>query len=57
MTKYMCMLVGDDEVLRMGFKRFTTERVPSYALAGGRLERARMAYMWTQAKNGVAKEG
>lgn len=31
--------------------------LPSDALAEERLERARMEYMWTQAKNAVAKEG
>ncbi|CUS07589.1 unnamed protein product [Tuber aestivum] len=41
------------------FERFITERVLSDALVGDRLERARMeySYMWTQAKNTVAKEG
>ena len=31
--------------------------MPGDALAGERLERARMEYMWTQAKNAIAKEG
>jgi len=57
MTKNMCTLVWEGEVRQKGFKRFTTERVPSDALARERLERARMEYMWTQAKNVVAKEG
>ncbi|CUS15861.1 unnamed protein product, partial [Tuber aestivum] len=57
MTKNMCTLVWEGEVRQKGFKRFTTERVPSDALARERLERARMEYMWTQAKNAVAKEG
>ncbi|RPB04173.1 PRP3-domain-containing protein [Choiromyces venosus 120613-1] len=56
MTKNMCTLVWEGEVRQKGFKRFTTERIPSDALARERLERARMEYMWTQAKNAVAKE-
>ena len=57
MTKNMCTLVWEGEVRQKGFKRFTTERVPSDALAKERLERAKMEYMWTQARNAVAKEG
>lgn len=56
MTRNMCTLVWEGEVRQKGFKRFTTERFPSDALARERLERARMEYMWTQAKNAVSKE-
>ncbi|RPB09404.1 PRP3-domain-containing protein [Morchella conica CCBAS932] len=56
MEKNMCTLVWEGELKQKGFKKFTTERCPTDALAKERLERAKMEFMWTQAKNAVTKE-
>lgn len=56
MAKNMCTLVWEGELKQKGFKKFTTERCPTDALAKERLERAKMEFMWTQAKNVVSKE-
>lgn len=56
MERNMCTLVWEGELKQKGFKKFTTERCPTDALAKERLERAKMEFMWTQAKNAVSKE-
>jgi U4/U6 small nuclear ribonucleoprotein PRP3 len=51
MTKNRCTLVWEGEVKQRGFKKFSTERCPTDAMAKERLERAKMENMWTLAKN------
>lgn len=56
MTRNKCTLVWEGELKQKGFRKFTTERCPTDAMAKERLERGKMEHMWTLAKNMVAKE-
>jgi U4/U6 small nuclear ribonucleoprotein PRP3 len=51
-----CALVWEGEVKQRGFRKFTTERCPTDAMAKEKLERGRMENMWTLAKDSAPKE-
>ncbi|CCX05474.1 pre-mRNA processing factor 3-domain-containing protein [Pyronema domesticum] len=54
--KNKCTLVWEGELKQKGFRKFSAERCPTDAMAKERLERGKMEYMWTQAKNMVPKD-
>ncbi|KAL7273940.1 U4/U5/U6 small nuclear ribonucleoprotein prp3 [Rhizina undulata] len=56
MSTNACTLVWEGELKSKGFKKFSSEKCPTEALAKERLARAKMENMWTQAKNAVVKE-
>lgn len=56
MEQNKCTLVWEGELKQRGFRKFSSERCPTDAMAKERLERGKMEYMWTQAKNVVPKE-
>ncbi|KAF8537602.1 pre-mRNA processing factor 3-domain-containing protein [Trichophaea hybrida] len=56
MAQNKCTLVWEGELKQRGFRKFSSERCPTDAMAKERLERGKMEYMWTQAKNIIPKE-
>jgi U4/U6 small nuclear ribonucleoprotein PRP3 len=48
-----CTLVWEGELKQRGFKKFSSERCPTEAMSKDRLERGKMEFMWTLAKNAV----
>jgi U4/U6 small nuclear ribonucleoprotein PRP3 len=53
MASNRCTLVWEGELKQKGFRKFSSERCPTDAMAKERLERGRMEYMWQQAKDAV----
>jgi len=56
MLQNRCTLVWEGELKQRGFRKFSSERCPTDAMAKERLERGRMEHMWTVAKGAVQKE-
>lgn len=56
MLQNRCTLVWEGELKQKGFRKFSSERCPTDAMAKERLERGRMEHMWTVAKGAVQKE-
>ncbi|KAI5797691.1 pre-mRNA processing factor 3-domain-containing protein [Geopyxis carbonaria] len=51
MANNKCTLVWEGELKQRGFKKFSAERCPTEGMAKSWLERGKMEYMWTLAKN------
>lgn len=51
MANNKCSLVWEGELKQRGFKKFSAERCPTEGMAKDWLERGKMEYMWTLAKN------
>ncbi|TGZ82875.1 PRP3-domain-containing protein [Ascodesmis nigricans] len=51
-----CTLVWEGELKQRGFKKFTSEKCPTEAMAKERLERAKMEHLWTLARTSVPRE-
>lgn len=56
MAQNKCTLVWEGELKQRGFKKFTSEKCPTEAMAKERLERAKMEHLWTLARTSVTKE-
>ena len=56
MDKNRCTLVWEGELKQRGFRKFSSERCPTDAMAKERLERGRMEHMWTLAKDLAPKD-